>query len=248
MRVGDYTVERELADGVYEATHLLLPRRVVLRVVGPDRAGALQVMREACILEALRHPGVPRMFECGRSGDRTWIAVERIEGDHPARLGIDAVIALVRDLAGILDHAHARGVTHGNVCRETIVLRASGPCLIAWGGARLAPHYASDVLALGELASALTTDPAPAAFGELLAEMCAADPRRRPTAAEVAAAAARIAAESIEELDDVDLVEIDLPPPVSIPTPVPVRWTPATGISTAGIPGAKPIAQIKLRS
>jgi ferredoxin len=242
MRVGDYTVEREVSEGVYEATHLLLPRRVTLRVVGPDRPGALQVMREACILEALRHPGVPRMFECGRFGDRTWIAVERIEGAAPGAMAIDAVIALVRDVAKVLEHAHARGVTHGHVCRETIVLRAGGPCVIGWSGARLVPLYGNDVLALGELAHALASEAAPTAFAELLFEMRAIDPRRRPTAGEVAAAAAQIAAEIVEELDDIDIVEIDLPPPVSL------RWTPAGGISTAGIPGAKAIAQIKLRS
>jgi hypothetical protein len=244
MRVGDYTVERELTTDLYVATHVLLPRRVLLRVVGPDRATAVAVMREACILEALCHTGVPRIYECGRAGDRTWVAVELIEGEAVTGLAPHDVIALVRDVASILEHAHARGITHGGIAGDAIALRKAGACVKSWSSARIARDYASDVLALGRLACEIASGPVPAAFSELLAEMCAEDPDARPSAGEVCTAATRIAAEAIE-LDDVDLVEIDLPPPISIPTPVPLRWTPAGGVSTRVIIGGVPIATIR---
>jgi hypothetical protein len=247
MRVGDYTIERELSPDVYEATHVLLPRRVILRVVGPEREGAVRTMREACILEALRHPGVPRIYECGRTADRTWIAVEHISGAPVAMPSIEELIAIVRDVASILDHAHLRGVSHGDVRRESIIVRSKGACLVGWHHARLARDYAEDVRALGELACSLLAGPAPAAFRELLGDMRASDPADRPTAGEVASIATRLVAEVIE-LDIVDLVEIELPPPVSYPTPVPLRWTPAQGVRPiAPAPGIA-IGHIKLRS
>jgi hypothetical protein len=246
MRVGDYTIERQVCEDTFEATHVLLPRRVVLRVV--ERSTASAMMREACILEALQHPGVPRMYQCGRVGERTWIAIELVIGAPLVALPVDGLIALVRDVAAILEHAHARGVTHGNVRRDSIVLRKSGPCLTGWEHAKLGRDYASDVLALGELACALLVAPAPAAFSELLADMRATDPQRRPSAADVAAVCAQIASELCEELDDVDLVEIDLPPPISIPTPLPMRWTPPLGVTTTPPPGSKlPPLDLKLR-
>jgi len=246
MRVGDYSIERQLSEDTFEATHVLLPRRVILRVV--DRTTAAAMMREACILEALQHPGVPRMYQCGRIGERTWIAIELVIGAPLTALPVDGVIALVRDVAKILAHAHARGVTHGNVHRETIVLRDEGPCLTGWEHAKLGRDYGSDVLALGELACALLVAPAPAAFSELLADMRATDPALRPSAADVAAVCAQIASELCEELDDIDLVEIDLPPPISIPTPLPMRWTPPLGVNTTPPPGALlPKLNIKLR-
>src|ERR1043165_7458531 len=94
-RIGDYVVEREAGDG-YEAVHVLLPRRVRLEVMHPTFVGlkpvAVRMMREACILEALRHPGVPRIFEVGLMNDqrtnRPWVASELVDGESVASAGL----------------------------------------------------------------------------------------------------------------------------------------------------------------
>src|ERR1051325_9459 len=115
-RIGDYVVERDAGDG-YEAVHVLLPRRVRLEVMHPTFVGlkpvAVRMMREACILEALRHPGVPRVFEVGLMNDsrtnRPWVASELVEGELLAERGVlDAVsvLELIRDIADVLSHAH----------------------------------------------------------------------------------------------------------------------------------------------
>src|SRR4051794_18759185 len=95
LRIGDYRVERELRSDdtgiIYEALHLVLPRRAALKVTHPSslyiRSVAVQMMREACVLEALSHPGVPRIYECGMLADkRPWVARELIEGTTLADL------------------------------------------------------------------------------------------------------------------------------------------------------------------
>src|SRR5262245_65975038 len=95
LRIGDYRVERELRSDdtgiIYEAVHLVLPRRAALKVTHPSslyiRSVAVQMMREACVLEALAHPGVPRIYECGILSDkRPWVARELIEGTTLADL------------------------------------------------------------------------------------------------------------------------------------------------------------------
>ncbi|MGE5186611.1 MAG: protein kinase domain-containing protein [Acidobacteriota bacterium] len=255
-RIGDYAIERELpAAGpaaVFHATHVLLPRRAIVRVLRPPfatvRPAAVELMREACLIEALRHPGVPRVYECGRLGEQPWIACEHVEGEHLADtldsrcLRIDEVIALVRDVAGILAHAHTRGIVHRNLRPEAIV-RGDGKrgfplCLVDWSSARVADDGSGAVLARGAIAHlALAGElpgpeqplAGPPRVVALIQAMLAPEAAARPTAARVAAEATRLAAPELEELDPVDVEEIHLPPPI----PTRVKWTPPHGVTAA---------------
>ena len=135
-RVGDYRIERELRSEdtglVYAATHLVLPRRAAVKVMHPAqaymRALAVQILREACVLEALSHPGVPRVYECGVLDDkRPWVALELITGDTVAELvarqplALGDLVMMVQATADVLEHAHARGVVHNRLTDASIV-------------------------------------------------------------------------------------------------------------------------------
>jgi len=154
-RIGEYVVEGRLATRgtghVYEAVHVVLPRRVTIKVMPAAqewvRAIALDLLREACIIDALDHPGIPRLYECGTLSDRRpWIATELVEGTSVAAvsatraMSANEIACLVRDVAEVLDHAHRRGLVHRNMTPSTIVLPA-GPrrfpiCVVDWSGAR----------------------------------------------------------------------------------------------------------------
>src|SRR4051812_35223626 len=93
-RVGDYQVLGRLVGRgpaqSYEAIHVMLPRRVAIKVMPADdaRSGGAGLLREACIVESINHPGVPRLFECGVMADRrAWIAFELLSGESLARIG-----------------------------------------------------------------------------------------------------------------------------------------------------------------
>src|SRR5512144_916388 len=87
-RIGEYLIDGEVAcrstEIAYRTTHRVLPRSARVAILNPAFAGVrlaeVQLMREACILEALHHTGVPRAFECGMIERRPWIATEYIEG------------------------------------------------------------------------------------------------------------------------------------------------------------------------
>jgi hypothetical protein len=147
-RIGDYRIEMvfqgEHGD-ICAGAHVVLPRVVTIRVATPETA--VRLMREACIVEALGHAGMPRLYECGRLPDkRPWIATERVAG----RTLVDAitdgamtpgrVASFVRDVAAILDHAHRRGVVHRAVGTDTILVtdgaRGWPVCLCRWSEAR----------------------------------------------------------------------------------------------------------------
>lgn len=158
-RIGNYRVEAELGvvgGGVaYAAVHALLPRRAIVKVMHAALAThqpfALQLLREACILEALNHPGAPRVYDSGLTADRRpWFAIEHVAGGDPIETLADRLAArgpvtateaavLVRDLAEILEYAHRRGVVVRGLRPERIACAPRGElalCILDWSDAR----------------------------------------------------------------------------------------------------------------
>jgi serine/threonine protein kinase len=216
-RIGDYVVEREIAyeesSVVYLATHVVLPRKAYVKVTHPaSRSAAVQLLREACILEALSHAGIPRVHECGMLSDRRpWCAIEAMPGVRFSRvladgpIGVSDLATALRDLADVLRHAHERGVVHGRLTAGAVVRtqrRRCGHAICDWGDAHTLDTEADvvvdprdDVHALGAIAfRALTGAPpqpgvsaavhSPSAPGELIAlvDQMLAEPVARPSA------------------------------------------------------------------
>jgi len=178
-RIGNYRIERVMGGGPdtahYAAVHLVLPRKAVIKLLREeaDPARAVGMLREACILDALHHQGIVRVYESGVHHGRAWFAIERVAGptlrEHMSPGAIDRVdaIALLRDLSEVLGHAYARGIVHCGIRPERIVLtgrtRGFPLCVIDWSDARphdarlqqyrppdAAWHYTSPELACGD--------------------------------------------------------------------------------------------------
>jgi eukaryotic-like serine/threonine-protein kinase len=154
-RIGNYRIDsvrsRDAAGVVYEARHLVLPRRAIVKVREEKdvQVAAVQLLREACILEALEHPGVVRVYESGLLPDRRpWFAHERVDGATVSDLLVLGPLdpahasALMRDIAEVLEHAHRRGVIHCGLRPDRIAVtgrtRGFPLCVIDWSEAR--PH------------------------------------------------------------------------------------------------------------
>jgi serine/threonine-protein kinase len=206
-RIGNYRIERELTRDAraitYSALHLVLPRRAAIKVLRSDHALAVGMLREACILDALRHPGIARVYESGVLESRPWFAIELVEGHtlrsvlSPGAIDRMDALALLRDLAEVIEHAYHRGVVHCGLRPDRILMtgrrRGFPLCIADWSDARmhdsrlqqvqpeeLASHYTSpelvrgdpiddrtDVFALGVIAYQLFTGRLPFAQGVL---------------------------------------------------------------------------------
>jgi serine/threonine-protein kinase len=157
--VGSYRLIREIGRGgmgtVYEAKHVVLPRKAAIKVMHGDlkkQPGmATRVVQEASILEDIRHPGVVRVYECALLPDhRPWIAMELVEGEtlasrlaHRGTLPPYEVATLLAEITDVLAAVHARGVVHRDLKPDNILLapadREFPLRLIDWGVARLGP-------------------------------------------------------------------------------------------------------------
>ncbi len=158
-RVGDYVLTAELrgrpGERVFLAHHTVLPRRVRI-VVPDDPERALEVAR---VLETIRHPCVPRLYECGSLPDlRTWFALAIVEGTRLASTVIERpllvsdAIALIADLSKIVAYAHSFGIVHGDIRADGIAHTTTGWRITDWSEAGVADDPGTDVRAIGVVA------------------------------------------------------------------------------------------------
>lgn len=129
-----------------------------------DPAAARALVREATLLSELDHPGIVRFEDSGTIEDRAWVALQRLSGTRLdrwiARLhgpgGGDRVLTkaaltrvgdlLVR-LCLTLDHLHERGIVHGDLKPENIVVTAGDtPVLLDFGIATTTSQDVRDTL------------------------------------------------------------------------------------------------------
>ena len=135
---GRYRVRAHIADGgtgaVFSAYDLRQRRDVALKVLLPDLAclpGAVwRFLAEAKAAGRLDDDRIARMFDARISLDGfPFHAMELLMGRTLAdriasvgRLEVAEALAVARDLAGALDHAHQAGVFHGDLKPENVFL------------------------------------------------------------------------------------------------------------------------------
>lgn len=159
--VGRYEIGGLLGAGgaglVYEAFDPQLSRRVALKIVRPDRAGAQaatdahRLLREARAMAQLSHPSVVAVYDAGTFKDGVFIAMELIEGQTLARwlsrhkpAWQDVVAQFIAAGQGLVA-AHAAGLVHRDFKAENVLVGADGrPRVTDFGLARAAHAGDSD--------------------------------------------------------------------------------------------------------
>jgi serine/threonine protein kinase len=142
-RVGKYHIVKELGRGgmgiVYEATDPALGRRVALKTLltGFDTPEATRRLDEERFLREARlcanlpkHPHIVGVYEAGAEADQRFIAMEFIEGRQfsdwrkKSSAPRKQQIAVLRDVALAVDHAHRHGVIHRDLKPANILVDA----------------------------------------------------------------------------------------------------------------------------
>src|SRR5438046_2538497 len=122
---------------VYHAWDRVLKRSVALHVhLAPDSPGRAWFLRETETLAALDHPAIRHVYAAGVVGTFAYRTANWVEGESLAealRRGprpIRTAHALVRDLLGAAEHAHARGVILRRIVPLTLMLEHTGRAVI----------------------------------------------------------------------------------------------------------------------
>jgi tRNA A-37 threonylcarbamoyl transferase component Bud32/TolB-like protein len=135
-RIAHYELEALIGVGgmgeVYKALDTKLGRHVALKVVSLNRVGDEQsprrLLKEAQHASRLNHPNVCTVHEAGEHGGRPFIVMELVEGTSLAEsipahgLPSGEALALARQIAAAVAHAHEHGVVHGDLKTLNIVI------------------------------------------------------------------------------------------------------------------------------
>jgi predicted Ser/Thr protein kinase len=133
-----YRIDQVLGSGgsgvVYKVWDRILERTAALKVLrrGASDKDLHRFRREVAVSQGLSHPGLVRVFDIGRCGDRDYFSMEYIKGETLADrlrrsgpLTIDEVHRLFREVAVALGHLHANGIIHRDIKPRNILIQES---------------------------------------------------------------------------------------------------------------------------
>ena len=152
-----YTIEREIGAGgmgtVYLARELKHDRQVALKVLRPEIASHLGVVRflnEVKVTAKLDHPHILTLIDSGEADEYLWYVQPYVRGeslraklDRERQLSVEEAIAIARQIASALNHAHQKGVIHRDIKPANILIH-EGEAMVADFGIALAVTEASD--------------------------------------------------------------------------------------------------------
>jgi non-specific serine/threonine protein kinase len=138
--ISHYRILEKLGEGgmgvVYKAQDLRLERLVALKFLPPDLDDASEAKQrfitEARAASALNHPNVATVYDIGESEQRSFIAMELVEGEtlksrlKAERLSIEQVKAMSLQIAEGLQAAHAKGIVHRDIKPDNLLLTRDG--------------------------------------------------------------------------------------------------------------------------
>ena len=139
-RLGPYEILAPVGAGgmgeVYRARDTRLSRDIALKVLptelAADRERLNRFEQEARSASALNHPNIVAVYDVGRSGETSFIAMEFVEGKTvrellaPGPLSLKRTLAVGAQAADGLAKAHGAGIIHRDLKPENLMVSSDG--------------------------------------------------------------------------------------------------------------------------
>src|SRR3954452_20973831 len=134
---------------VYRATQLSLGRPVALKLIAHEHAADAnfreRFQRESRMAAAIDHPNVIPVYEAGEEDGRLYLVMRWVAGTDlhrllraEGRISPQRASAIVAQVAGALDAAHAAGLVHRDVKPANVLLSGEHAYLADFGLTRFA--------------------------------------------------------------------------------------------------------------
>ena len=143
MDIPGYRIQRQIGSGgsarVYLALQHAFGSPVAIKVLSPDASRNEQerkrFLAEATVARTLDHPNIVRVVDAGETAEVAYLVMEYVRGGDLNRnlgtgLHIQNVLALVKEIAAALGYAHGKGVVHGDVKPENILISEQGTSML----------------------------------------------------------------------------------------------------------------------
>jgi len=164
-----YTIERELGGGgmsrVFAATETALGRRVVIKMVPSELAGAVNIdrfKREIQLAANLQHPHIVPVLTAGEIDGIPYYTMPFVEGE-PLReriargpVPVTDAVNLLRDVARALAYAHEHGVVHRDIKPDNVLLSGGSAAVADFGIAKALAAAGSAARDAGSTSAGLT--------------------------------------------------------------------------------------------
>ncbi len=140
-QLGDFLLLDIIGAGttgtVYRARQISMDREVAVKILHEHLASNSALLerfrREAQVTGRLRHNNVVAGIQAGEAGGKKFFAMELAEGEgldaileRRGRLPLPEAMDLLRQIAGALEYAHARGITHRDLKPSNVVVDRAG--------------------------------------------------------------------------------------------------------------------------
>tara|TARA_R110002049_G_scaffold4601_5_gene32366 strand:+ start:513948 stop:515579 length:1632 start_codon:yes stop_codon:yes gene_type:complete len=145
-RLGPLAIESKLGDhpsqsSVWRAIHIEQKRPIAVKIFAVPFGGTLesrtQFAEEWDVLKSLSHPAIVRCYGGGFEKTDAYLAHELIEGEtlsaelqRRTRLSWESVLEIAEPIADALEYLHGKGIVHGAIGPEKIMIAGLSPLLL----------------------------------------------------------------------------------------------------------------------